>query len=113
MQGIGRKIASGTAWMVMFKLIERSIGLVSTIILARLLVPTDFGLVAMAMAIVALVELIQAFGFDIALIQNQHASREDYDTAWTLNVFLALTCSIVVSASARAVAIFYGEPRVE
>jgi O-antigen/teichoic acid export membrane protein len=59
MQGIGRKIASGAAWMVMFKFVERSIGLVSTVVLARLLVPADFGLVAMAMAIVALVELIR------------------------------------------------------
>jgi len=64
-------MAKGAAWLVGFKLIERSIGLLSTIILARLLIPADFGIVAMATSVIAVVELLQAFSFDVALIQNQ------------------------------------------
>lgn len=37
LQGIGAKMARGAAWMVGFKLLERSIGLISTVILARIL----------------------------------------------------------------------------
>src|SRR6266853_862590 len=43
---LGSRIARGAAWMVVFKLLDRSIGIVSVVILARLLVPADFGLVA-------------------------------------------------------------------
>ena len=50
--GIGRQMAKGAAWMVLFKLAERSLSLVSVVVLARLLVPADFGLVAMAMSII-------------------------------------------------------------
>src|SRR5574340_1847475 len=92
LQGICRKMAKGAAWMVGFKLVERSIGMISTIILARLLVPEDFGLIAMATAVIAVAELLQAFSFDVALIQNQQATREDYDTAGTLNMLLATGC---------------------
>ncbi len=104
-QGIGRKMAKGAAWMVGFKLAERSIGMVSTIILARILVPEDFGLIAMATAVIAVVEILQAFGFDVALIQNQQATREDYDTAWTLNIPLAASRALLLAAAANPMAV--------
>ncbi len=113
LQGIGRKMAKGAAWMVGFKLIERSIGLISIVILARLLVPEDFGVIAMATSVIAVAELLQAFSFDVALIQNQQTTREDYDTAWTLNILLAASCAVLLGATAYPMSVFYGDPRVE
>jgi O-antigen/teichoic acid export membrane protein len=113
MQGVGRKMAKGAAWMVGFKLIERSIGLISTIILAKLLLPEDFGLIAMATSVIAVAELLQAFNFDVALIQNQDSTRADYDSAWTLNILLAAGCAALLAATAYPMAVFYGDPRVE
>ena len=98
--------------MVVFKLLDRSIGLVSMVILAHLLVPADFGLVAMATAIIAIVELLSAFNFDAALIQTQQATRAHYDTAWTLNVAMAATCALLVAAVAFPAGIFYGDSRL-
>ena len=63
-------MARGAIWMVLFKMLERSMGLVSMLILARLLVPADFGLVAMATSLIALLELFSAFGLDTALIHH-------------------------------------------
>lgn len=57
MQVIGQKVAVGAAWMMAMRLSDRAIGLVSTIILARLLVPEDFGVMAMAMSVFAFVEI--------------------------------------------------------
>lgn len=106
------EIARGAAWMVMFRLLDRSIGVVSTAILARLLIPADFGLVAMAMAIIAVIELATAFGFEIALIQKRDAGREHFDTAWTLNVIIAVLGAVVTVAAASPAASFYGDPRL-
>ena len=85
--------------MVVSKLLDRSIGIVSVVILARLLVPADFGLVAMATAIIAIVELLSAFNFDMALIQSQQATQAHYDTAWTLNVVMAAACALLVAVA--------------
>ena len=41
-------MAAGAAWMVLFKLSERALSLISMLVLARLLVPADFGVVALA-----------------------------------------------------------------
>jgi lipopolysaccharide exporter len=98
--------------MVVFKLLDRSIGIVSIVILARLLIPDDFGLVAMATAIIAIIELLSAFNFDMALIQSQQATRAHYDTAWTLNVAMAAVCALLVAAAAFPAGAFYGDARL-
>lgn len=105
-------MAAGALWMVLFKFAERSLGIVSTIILARLLVPADFGLVAMAMSVIAALELLSAFGFEMALIQNAKATREHYDTAWTFAVLFGLLSAILLCALAVPAAQFYNDPRL-
>lgn len=105
-------IAQGAAWMLLVKLAERSLGMVSVLVLARLLVPADFGLVAMAMSVIALVELAGAFSFELALIQKEHPTRADYDTTWTLQVLFGTATSLIMAALAYPAAVFYVEPRL-
>ncbi|MGH8642310.1 MAG: lipopolysaccharide biosynthesis protein [Burkholderiales bacterium] len=105
-------MARGTAWMMLFKLIERSLGLISVLILVRLLVPEDFGIVAMAVSFIAMAELLSAFGFDLALIHRQDATESHYHTAWTCNVLLGLVITAVMVALAQPIAEFYGRSEV-
>lgn len=105
-------IARGAAWMLLFRFADRSLGLVSTLILARVLVPADFGLVAMAMSPIALVELATSFGFEIALIQRATVERVHYDTAWTLTALLGLACAVTIALLAYPMALFFDEPRL-
>lgn len=109
----GRQIAKGAAWLMSFKLLDKSIGLVSTLVLVRVLTPSDFGLVAMAMAVVALLELMGAFGFDSALIQRQDTQRSHFDTAWTFNVIFGVSIACLLLALAVPAAGFYKEPRLQ
>ena len=106
------EIARGAAWMVLFRLFDRSIGVVSTTLLARLLIPADFGLVAMAMSVIAIIELATSFSFEIALIQKPDPEREHFDTAWTLNILVAVVGAIVTAALAYPTASFYGDARL-
>lgn len=109
----GRQIANGAAWMMGFKLLDKSIGLISTLVLARVLTPSDFGLVAMAMAVVAMLELMGAFGFESALIQRQNTERRHFDTAWTFNVMFGVAIATMLLVMAVPAASFYREPRLE
>ena len=81
---------------------SRGIGIVSTLILARLLTPADFGLVGMAMSVVSLIELMGAFGFDTALIQQPRTDRDRYDTAWTFNIIFSTSIDPHISAARRS-----------
>lgn len=109
---IQRKMATGATWMVLFKLIERSIGLISTLILARILSPSDFGVIAMALSFIFFAEQLAAFSFDIALIHNQSATRQHFDTAWTGNLLLGLSITLVMLLAAYPIANFYRQPEL-
>ena len=106
------RMARGAVWMVLFKLVERGLGLISTLILARLLTPADFGVVAMAISFIAMAELMSAFGFDVAIIQNQSATREHYNSAWTCNFLLGLSITLTMFLIAAPIAAFYRKPEL-
>lgn len=112
MKNLGSKVAVGAAWMIGLRLLQRSLGLISTAVLARLLLPADFGLIAMALSVAALVELVTLLGFDLALIRKQDVNREHFDTAWTLGLIFKAGAAVVIVAGAPYVASFYAEPRL-
>jgi lipopolysaccharide exporter len=109
MNDVNKKMAKGATWMVLFQLTGRVIGVVSTIILARLLIPADFGIVAMGMSIIAILELLGAFNFDLVLIQKQDAGRSHYNTAWTFQVIFASVSAAILATLAVPAANFYDE----
>lgn len=113
MTDLNSRIASGAAWMVLLRMADRTLGVISTLILARLLVPADFGLVAMAMTVFAVLEVMGTFSFDMALIQKSDAGRSQYDTAWTFTVLYGLVSAAALCALAMPAAHVYAEPRVE
>lgn len=113
MKSLGQAVAGGAFWMVSLKIIERSIGFVSTVLLARLLVPADFGLVAMAMAVFSILEVAGNFGFDQALIRQRNPDSSQLDTAWTLTVCHGLVSAAILLLVAAPTATFFNEPRLE
>lgn len=113
MENISNKMAKAAFWMVGFKILERSIGLVSTIILARMLEPSDFGLVAMATSFLSFLMLLTGFSFDVAIIQKQNADRHLYDTAWTFDVIFGLLLATFLVIAAIPLSQFYNEARLE
>jgi lipopolysaccharide exporter len=106
------KMARGAIWMVLFKFVERGLGLISTLILARLLTPADFGVVAMAISFIAMAELMSAFSFDVAIIHNQAATTEHYNSAWTCNFLLGLSITLAMFLIAVPIAAFYRKPEL-
>lgn len=104
--------ARAVGWMMILKLAMRSLSLVSTLILVRLLSPQDFGLVAMAMVLIAMMDLISWMSLDVVLIHNQSAERKHYDTAWTFNVLFKSASAVILIALAHPAALYYDETRV-
>ena len=90
---IYKRMAVGAAWMTLFTMANRLQGLVSTVILARLLVPEDFGIIAMAMSMIAGVELLTAVGLEIVLIQHPDPKDYHFRSAFTANVFLGFVAA--------------------
>lgn len=111
-QGIGRKVVVGSAFMVAARLAVRGIGIISSLILVRLLQPEDFGLVALAAAFIAIVEVMTQTGVGMAVVRQADADRDYYDTAWTLNLLRGLLLGGLLAATAEWQAALLGDPRI-
>lgn len=109
---IGRALAHGSAWMVGLRWAMRGLGLASTFVLARLLSPGEFGVVAMAMLVVGLVEVFGHAGQHLALIRLPNPVRADYDAAWTLGILIALAVALATWAVAPLAAWYFHDARV-
>jgi len=107
------KIVSGSIWMIAMRWTMRFLGIVNVGILARLLEQEDFGLVAMASAVMALPVMLLDMGFENALIRDRSASKDDYNTAWTLRVLQMGFVAVLIFFTAPYIAGYYGDPRVE
>lgn len=109
---LNQSLVKGTFWTVLMRTSIRMIGVVSTLILARLLTPEDFGLVAKAMLVYGILELTSQFGFSNALIKNQHATDADYNTVWTLSAIRSAVIGGLLIFSAYPLAIFFNDERL-
>ncbi len=90
----------------------RLLGLFSVLVLARLLAPTDFGLVAIATLFVSLLDVLFAFGLENALVQQRDTTDEDLNTAWTLQVIQKSLIALGVLALSAPAEEYFNEPRL-
>lgn len=84
----------------------------SLVILARLLTPTDFGLIAMVAAVTSFVSMFKDMGLSMATVQRADVSHGQVNALFWVNVALSLTAMAITAALAPAVAWFYEEPRL-
>jgi len=91
----------------------RVAGLINTAILARLLVPEDFGLVAMSMVVVGFLTTAFSFGLDLAVIQKKDADAEFINSAWTIRVLQGVVIAVCILAASSFLGDYYNEPRVK
>ena len=86
--------------------------MVSTVILARLLTPEDFGLVAMVTAITGFMVIFKDMGLSMATIQRPEIRHEQVSTLFWINVAVSFVIMLLTAIIAPAIAWFYGRPRL-
>lgn len=84
----------------------------STMVLARLLLPSDFGLIAMVTAITGFVAMFKDAGLSMATVQRKEITHDQVSTLFWINVALSAGVMLVVAALAPLIAAFYSEPRL-
>jgi len=103
----------GAIWAVASRWAVKSIGLISTVILARFLTPQDYGVVSMAFLVVALVEAFLNTGAAHALVRlGPNPTVNQINSAWTLRGLQGCVLALVLAAVAPLAAIYFKEPRV-
>ncbi len=105
-------VSRGALLTIAMRWTDRLVGIVSTLILARLLTPDDFGVIAMALIAVGLADVLMDLGVNVALIQNRNATQAHYDTAFTLRLIQTTLATALLFAVAPLAAEYFQDPRV-
>jgi len=88
------------------------LGIASTMVLARMLIPEHFGLIGMVTALTVLIERFQDIGLGDAIVQKEEITHEQVSTLFWINLAICLCLSIVVALCAKGVAWFYNDERL-
>ena len=104
---LSQKVVKGGMWVFGLRIINRGLGFVRTIVLARILAPEDFGLLGIAMLSISILETFSRTGFQAALIQKKENIESYLDTAWTVSVIRGTVLFFILFFSAPLIAKFF------
>jgi O-antigen/teichoic acid export membrane protein len=106
-----RHMVRGSIWIIGVRWSLRLMGLLSTVILARLLTPADYGIVTIATMIVGLVAIFAQSGQGSAIVRMPNPTREHYDSAWTVSLLLGIGLGLIIWALTPITTAYFHEPR--
>jgi O-antigen/teichoic acid export membrane protein len=107
----GHTLSSGAVTMSA-QVVKFFLNLVSTMILARLLTPRDFGLVAMVTTVTGFLRVFKDAGLSIATVQRERITHAQVSNLFWVNVAVSALGSLIVAAAAPLIARFYHNPRL-
>lgn len=107
-----KKMIGALAWSSVDRIGQQTIQFVFSIILARLLSPEDYGLMGMVMIFAAISYVLVEGGFRPALIRSKEINKENANTVFFSNFFVACSLYLILFFSAPYIAIFFGQERL-
>lgn len=109
-ESTSRKAAKSSMWAAVEKASSLGIQFVITMVLARLLSPSDYGVIAMLGIFIAVAAQFINCGFGTALIRKDECSQEDFSTAFYFNIGVSIIIYLILFIAAPYIAKFYEQP---
>jgi O-antigen/teichoic acid export membrane protein len=111
-QKLKRTLILGAAWQVGTRWSIRGLGFINTIIMARILAPHDYGIVALATLVVGAIQAVIDFGPGTSLLRKAEIARPEIDSAWTLMVLQGLAAAAILLALSLPAAWYFNDARL-
>ncbi len=106
------KVLSGLVWTFGERIAAQGISFVLSVILARILMPTEYGIIAMVMVFINIANVFTNGGFGEALIQKQDADEKDFSTMFFCTLAVSSVVYVLLFLLAPFIAKFYREPEI-
>lgn len=107
MPTIKEEMLKGVMWSAIGKYSGVIVQLIITAVLARLITPEEFGVVAIATVLIAFLTIFSDLGLGAAIIQRQDFGKKEYDSIYSFSIYLGIFLSVVLFLSSSLIATFY------
>lgn len=111
-QELRNTVVKGSLALVLSQGMSFSLSMVNTMVLARLLIPADFGIVGMVTVFVNLIAMFKDAGLSTATIQNKNIASQQISTLFWINAGISLVLGIAILILSPFVAAFYKKPEL-
>lgn len=101
------KVVGGLAWSYIERLLSQGVSLIVSIILARLLEPSDYGIIAIVMVFIAICNVFIENGLGVSLVQHKEANELDFSTVFYISFAISAILCVVMLLSAPLIGKFY------
>lgn len=105
-----RVAVKSTFWAGIEQYTTQGVQFLSSIVMARLLLPEDYGILAMLFIFMDLSAMITDMGFTTSLIRRQNCTKADYSTVFYINVCISILLYGIFCLSSSIIARFYSQP---
>ena len=112
-EGFGSRVRSALAWRYGSQVVAQIITWGSTIMVVRLLDPSDYGLFAMSQVVLAALAFLNGWGFAQSLVQQKQVTRREIGQAFALLLLLNGGLALAQYTGAPLIAAYYREPQIE
>lgn len=112
MSSLTSRATNATWWSTLEIASRYGVQIIVTIVLARLLTPTDFGLIAMLLVFTNIGAILVDSGFGTALIQRKYTTPDDETTVFVFGVTTGVVVAVILWLAAPLIADFYRQPRL-
>ena len=106
------KAVSGAKWSGVSTAVTNTLQFITLAILARLLSPSDFGLMGMVIVVIGFARLFSDMGISNAIIYRQDATREQLSSLYWINIISGIAIFFIVYSAMLIITAFYHEPRI-
>lgn len=110
---LSQKVIKSSSLLIGIKLFQRSIGLISILILARLITPEDFAIVALTAITVHFFDMLSSAGSEQYIIQKDDVVAADLNTAWTIDIIFKSVLWFVLILFSSIISVFFEQPELE
>lgn len=110
---IGNKMFKGAIWSTIERLSVQLVSFILTIVLARLLTPSEYGTIGLLIVFISFSQVFIDSGFSKALIQKQNRTDDDISTVFYFNLFIAIICYVSLYFLAPLISGFYEISKLE
>jgi len=104
------KVIYGGFWVMSLRVMERLLKFARLVILARVLSPSDFGLLGIALITMSMLNTFSQTGFNAALIQKKQDTQNYLDVAWTVSVIRGILLALLIYFLAPLAGAFFNSP---
>lgn len=112
MSDLKSKTAKGLAWGGLFSILQQAIGIIFAIVIARILVPADYGMVGLLAIFTSLASVLQESGFVFVLANRKEVSNKEYTSVFWINILISIVIYAIFYGLTPYIAQFYNNEKL-